>query len=74
MTKEECQSIVDKVTHKLSIDQNITESELKSSLNAIDHLIKCSSKKGRVDLKYIKDYISFKTSREFKNYLSIGIV
>lgn len=65
---------VKKVSNKLAMNQQVPRNEIKEALNAIDYLIKNSQGKNVMNLKYERDYIKFKTSTSFNNYLSAGVI
>lgn len=67
--------IVNKVSSKLAMDKQVSKKEVNEALIAISYLIKYSKGKEKMNLKYEKDYIVFKSSSSsFNNYLSAGII
>lgn len=66
--------IVNKVSNKLTMNQQVSEKEIENALNAINYLIKNSKGKNTLSLKYERDYIEFKSSPSFNNYLSAGVI
>ena len=66
--------LVNNVSNKLAMDKKVSKKETKEALDAINHLIKHSKGKEKMNLKYERDYIAFKSSSLFNNYLSAGII
>lgn len=70
-TKED---IINEVSNKLAMNQSVTKNETKEALHAINQLIEVSKGRNKIKLKYERDYIEFKSSSSFNNYLAAGVV